>query len=220
MDLQKSGEIRSLMPSLPLKVQDEKLLTKELCDLLDRLVKLYQIKDFDEVNSLLLAEWLIEEYKYYDLDLVLTALRKPPVTRDQAWRLTPDTLTNWIDLTRFKRESDKAKKESEERQNAELVYPPLEQETMKLIDEHLNGLKNSLHEVPKLKKGDVDKIAKEDKERQQGRKSVSIYRQAFNVPIEDAEGNPIGTIENVYAENYEGAMKIVEGMLMRGELRV
>jgi hypothetical protein len=45
-------------------------------------------------------------------------------------------------------------------------------------------------------------------------------RKAWTVPVEDAEGKPLGTVENVYAETQEAANKIVEGMAKRGELRL
>lgn len=44
-------------------------------------------------------------------------------------------------------------------------------------------------------------------------------RRAFNVPIEDEQGNPIGTIENVYAEDYEGAKKIVIRAIEQGKIK-
>lgn len=44
-------------------------------------------------------------------------------------------------------------------------------------------------------------------------------RRAFNVPIEDEQGNPLGTIENVYAEDYEGAKRIVLRAIEQGKIK-
>lgn len=47
---------------------------------------------------------------------------------------------------------------------------------------------------------------------------VDNKRKAWTVPLEDENGNPIGDIENVLAESMEDARKIVEGLIIKGEL--
>lgn len=44
-------------------------------------------------------------------------------------------------------------------------------------------------------------------------------RKAFDVPIEDENGNPVGTVENVYAPDYETAKKIVIRAIEQGKIR-
>lgn len=153
-------------------MQDEKTVTKILCDLLDRIAKLYQIPNYDEVNSILLAEWILDEYKHHDLELVQISLRKPPVSNDQQWRLTPDTLKNWIEHTRIKREIEKDKILSEERQNAKVLFPPLSEETIAMIKQHEAELKENLtNRTPKLNDYEVKRLGADmDQFKSQSRK--------------------------------------------------
>lgn len=44
-------------------------------------------------------------------------------------------------------------------------------------------------------------------------------RKAFDVQIEDENGNPVGTVENVYAPDYETAKKIVIRAIEQGKIR-
>jgi len=57
---------------------------------------LYQIKDFGPQNALLLSEWIYENYKYEQLETVIECLRAPNSSGDKIWRLTPDTINDWI----------------------------------------------------------------------------------------------------------------------------
>ena len=106
-----------------------------------KLAKIYQIPNFDNTNAELLAEWLMEEYKHQDLDLIQETLRNPPRLNDQAWRLTPDTLREWIDLTRIKRADLKIKEESQKRQetiNENMAQLSLE--TQKMVADYIAKL--------------------------------------------------------------------------------
>jgi hypothetical protein len=53
-------------------------------------------------NSVILAEWIIDAYKYEELALVESVLRNPPKKEDKTgeagsnWRLTPDTIHAWM----------------------------------------------------------------------------------------------------------------------------
>lgn len=148
---------------MALKNQNPQLLIPELCDLLDKIAKLWQVKDYDpSVNSILLSEWIMDEYQHHDLDLVRLALSKPPLGNDREWRLTPDTLKNWIELTRIKREKQKALKESRERQEMESNAKPLSPEVEREVFGYLNQLVKT---VPALKKGDIQNIVNEDRRR-------------------------------------------------------
>src|SRR5574343_484643 len=122
MELQKSSPTlpsvtQSLEPALPLRAQNKELLWVELCNLLDRVAMLYQVPNYSsKTNGMLLAEWLMAEYKHHEYELIKTALNNPPPLHEQAWRLTPDTLRSWIDYTRIKREEKRQAEESAKRQ--------------------------------------------------------------------------------------------------------
>ena len=106
----------TLRPDLPIKANDQKAVFQEIYMLLMRLAKIYQVPNWDNTNAELLTEWLTEEFKHYGTDLILETLRNPPKLNEQAWRLTPDTLREWIDLTRNKRVENQIKEESQKRQ--------------------------------------------------------------------------------------------------------
>ncbi len=151
-----------------------------ICDALDRIAKLYQIPNYDfTVNSMLLAEWILDEYKHHQLELVLETLRKPPILNDQAWRLTPDTLKNWIDLKRIERANLKERQESLKRQSEPVKeIPKDEKERIDLLIEEFkaklsDGFKNSTSGWQYV----AEKIKEEDKNRLKGKsviKSESI----------------------------------------------
>lgn len=147
---------------MALKLQDQALLMTNICDLLDRIAKIYQIPNYDyEVNSILLAEWILDEYKHYDLNLVQETLRNPPKLNDQAWRLTPDTIRDWIDLKRNKEADLKIKQESEKRQSNDFENTDdLSPETRKMVQDYLNSL-IGIKEVNPLTDEDVKKYGKE-----------------------------------------------------------
>lgn len=127
-----------------------------LCDALDRIAKLYQIPNYDlTVNSMLLSEWIMEEYQHHDLELILETLRKPPVLNDQTWRLTPDTLKTWIDLKRTERENDRIKKESEQRQQKSVQNQDLSEETVRLVEEFKTKLKEGVKTVAPLTESEI-----------------------------------------------------------------
>lgn len=105
-----------------------------------KIAKIYQIPNFDNTNAELLSEWLMDEYKHHDLALVQETLRNPPRLNDQAWRLTPDTLREWIDLTRIKQAEKANVKESQKRQDIEVIEPALSEETQKMVADYIASL--------------------------------------------------------------------------------
>lgn len=105
-----------------------------------RLSKLYQLRDFNDDNGEILAEWVCDEYEHYDLEVVLDSLRYPPPLNDPTWRLTPDTIRFWIAETIAKRVEAKMKKESQARQDQEITIPEISESTSNLINEYVNKL--------------------------------------------------------------------------------
>lgn len=147
-----------MQPNLPLKKQDPKTLTEEITASILRLAKMYQVPNFDEVNAVLLADWVIEEYQHHELDLVQEALRKPPVLNDPAWRLTPDTLKVWIDLKRSERVEMKQRAESLIRQTDSQPEHKYTEDVNALIADYLNQLK----EGPQVIRSITEKEVKEE----------------------------------------------------------
>ena len=142
-----------------------------------RLVRLYQVPQVDEVSAVLLAEWIIDEYKHHDLELVQTALRNPPRLNDQAWRLTPDTLRSWIEQTRFKRETNKERIESKKRQEQEAQQQPISEDTKAMVDEFMkkiaDGIQSDKVAAMTYVEREMKKIRQEDDDRRNGKKSKS-----------------------------------------------
>lgn len=81
---------------LVLAEQDKGQSIKLISYLLQRLSKLYQLNNWTEENAVFLAEWIYDNYKFDSLDDVITCLRNPPHTESKQWRLTPDTVKEWM----------------------------------------------------------------------------------------------------------------------------
>lgn len=78
--------------------QDRGQSIKLICYLLQRLSKLYQLNNWTEENAVFLAEWIFDNYKFDSLDDVITCLKNPPHTENKQWRLTPDTIQEWMKI--------------------------------------------------------------------------------------------------------------------------
>jgi len=83
---------------LVLAEQDKGQTINLISYLLQRLSKLYQLTNWTEENAVFLAEWIFDNYKYDSLDDVITCLRNPPHTENKQWRLTPDTVKEWMKI--------------------------------------------------------------------------------------------------------------------------
>jgi len=144
---------------MALKNLDTRLLMEELCKALDRLAVIYQIPNYDpKVNSILLAEWILENYQHHDLALVQEALRNPPrlsETNDHTWRLTPDSISGWIDYTRIKRANQREVEESRKRQEEAQPKHQYSPETEKMIADFQNKLLEGVQKVPALTEKEI-----------------------------------------------------------------
>ena len=83
--------------------QDKGQTIKLVCFLLQRLSKLYQLPNWTDENALILSEWIFDNYKFDSLDDVITCLKNPPSTGSKQWRLTPDTIQEWMAIILEKR---------------------------------------------------------------------------------------------------------------------
>jgi len=143
---------------------------KELCKALDRLAIIYQIPNYDPtINSILLAEWILETYKHEDYELVKESLRNPVRLNDHTWRLTPDSISGWIDYTRNKMAEIALVEESRKRQESEQPKHQYSPETEKMIQDFKNKLLDGVQKVPEL-------TEKEIKENGQTRPKATKYK--------------------------------------------
>lgn len=91
--------ILSTQGTVILKEQKDKEITIELiATMLKRLAMLYQIPNFVNENAVLLAQWIMETYKFETLEVIVECLDSPPKTGEKNWRLTPDTIESWFAL--------------------------------------------------------------------------------------------------------------------------
>lgn len=89
--------ILSTQGSVILREQKDKGITLELiATMLKRLAMLYQIPNFVNENAVLLAQWIMETYKFETLEVIVECLDSPPKTGEKNWRLTPDTIESWF----------------------------------------------------------------------------------------------------------------------------
>lgn len=140
----------SLPTTLPLKKQVESDLMAELCKMLNRIIKIYQIPNVDNEALVYLSEWIMDEYQHNDLALIQEALKYPPRNPDNTWRMTPDTIRFWIDQTREKVFDRKLKEESKTRQEADNQKHQYSPETEAMIQEYKNKLLDGVQSVHQL----------------------------------------------------------------------
>jgi len=104
---------------------------------------------------MLLAEWILENYKHEDYDLVRESLRNPVRLNDHTWRLTPDSISSWVDYTRNKRAEKAIVEESRKRQEAETPKHQFSPETEKLIQDYKNKLLDGIKTVPQMDETEI-----------------------------------------------------------------
>lgn len=114
---------------------NKQALIAQICARLLRLVKLYQIPNFDEEAAVLLAEDTLERFQYEPIETILRCLDSPPSTGEKNWRLTPDTISTWMQIT--------IEKDAEERERINQLYKTKDAQEMYTsadIPEHVNQL--------------------------------------------------------------------------------
>lgn len=116
--------------------------------LLQRLSKLYQLSNWTDENAVFLAEWIYDNYKFDSLDDVIRCLRNPPHTENKQWRLTPDTIKEWMKIILEERADQR---EVENKALKEAFKEPL-----KDIDYGAFKAKIEVEGVPGEKKREVD----------------------------------------------------------------
>jgi hypothetical protein len=131
------------MPNTVLKEQPNKpALDAHIASLLLRIAKMYQIPNFDEESALLLAGDTIERFKYDPVDVLVKCLTSPPSTGEKNWRLTPDTISEWMSIT-LEREADNLEREHKKlkSQKVEFDMPvDIKPDTQALIQGFINSL--------------------------------------------------------------------------------
>lgn len=89
--------MKSLEPGKIIKAQADKNKTIMLISLLlMKVATLYQIPNWGESQSIILADWIFQNYQFDTLESVIKTLNAPPIGQDKNWRLTPDTISNWM----------------------------------------------------------------------------------------------------------------------------
>ena len=107
-----------------------------------KIARMYQIPNFDEEACILLAEDTIERYKYEPVEVLVKCLERPPSTGEKNWRLTPDTISEWMRIT-LEREADNLEREHKKlkSQKVEFDLPvDIKPETQALIQGFINSL--------------------------------------------------------------------------------
>lgn len=82
----------------------------EISELLLQLSKLYQVPNFTGENAVLLSKWIIANYEFEPLEVVIDCLVNPPHTGEKNWRLTPDTIQQWLSI-RLEEQAEKRERE-------------------------------------------------------------------------------------------------------------
>jgi hypothetical protein len=92
--------------------------------LLERVVMLWQIPNWAPANSVALAGWIFETYKYEPMETIISCLSNPPVqeylekTNQTTWRLTPEVITGWMRIV-LNKESEKRELENQKQKEKE-----------------------------------------------------------------------------------------------------
>lgn len=111
--------------------QDRGQTIKLICFLLQRLSKLYQLPNWTDENALILAEWIFDNYKFDSLDDVITCLKNPPATGNKNWRLTPDTIQEWMTITLEKRADTRENEVKKLKESFKEPLPDIDYEAFK-----------------------------------------------------------------------------------------
>lgn len=70
----------------------------------------------------MLAQWIVDSYPYESLDSIQECLYTPPKTGQKNWRLTPDTIQEWMAL-QLEKEAIKREKQHNKLKLEESTQP-------------------------------------------------------------------------------------------------
>lgn len=153
----------SLKPNTVIREQNNKpALLAHIASLLLRIAKKYQIPNFDEESALLLAEDTLERYQFDLVDVLIKCLELPPHTGEKNWRLTPDTISEWMAII-LEKEAEKRERElsKEKQKTVEFkISDDLTPETKKMIQDYLDKLSGPKM-VQAMTDEDIKKFGKE-----------------------------------------------------------
>ncbi len=138
-NLQRQTGTSTLIPSTVLREQPKPELLKLIANHLDKIAKLFQIPNWDSINGMLLAEWIVETYQTEQVETLLRCLNKPRRMEDKTWRLTPDVITDWMSQ-QIELEAEKREKEIHNAKQAEGLDIEVSDER---IQEWLDTIKNA-----------------------------------------------------------------------------
>jgi len=100
----------TLLPDVILREQSNKEETLGLiARSLEKISMLWQIPNWTPGNSVLLAEWIFDNYGFEPLELILNCLAKPPIDQDKIYRLTPDVVSKWMSQALEKQAAEREK---------------------------------------------------------------------------------------------------------------
>lgn len=157
-----------VLRELPKEVKEDAKIA--ICDMLARLAKLYQIPNWDAINEILLADWILETYPAETLDTITRALTKPR-TVGKTWRLTPDVISEWMAV---EIEADTAKREKE-------IHNAKHQEeevTDGWTNERFNEILEAIDKAPGFKRGpslSPQEVREEGQEKPKERGTIYPY---------------------------------------------
>ncbi len=112
---------------------------------------MYQIPNFDEESALILAVDTIERYQYEPVEVLIKCLERPPSTGEKNWRLTPDTISEWMSIT-LEMEADNLEREHRKAKSVQLEFEvpkDISIETQKKIQDYIDSL-SGFNKVPGL----------------------------------------------------------------------
>lgn len=142
----------------------------EICNMLDKLAKLYQIPNWDQIGCFLLSDWILETYPAETLDTITRALTKPR-TVGKTWRLTPDVITEWMGYE-IEQEAMRREKEIHNLKHTE------EQIADGWTDERFQQVLDAIDAAPGFKRGpslSPQEIREEGQEKPKERGTVYPY---------------------------------------------
>lgn len=163
-------------------------------DHLDRLAKLYQVPNWDALNTVLLSEWIMETYGTEMLKVILNALTSPK-SQDRNWRLTPDNVAEWIAV---EQEAMAAKREqyihNRKVEKPEPVEPQeISAETQRIIDEYQEKLLAGLSKVAPITEEEI----RREGQKQPVKKIPVLPMNEVDLQIRDIANRYNTTIEAV-----------------------